>query len=159
MRRCCWRTTRARGIVIAPPIPIEDIVEKHLKLGIEFDDTPKLFGVSRSGLDPDILAAIFFDDHRRRRFHPARRSGEDFADTIGEFKRYRQATRIESPQFIVECRSARGAAYRDLSMLVLPRGHVDKIRRSLDVSNFAQPSPWNGRSSVTSSVTVQLTAR
>jgi hypothetical protein len=29
----------ARGIVIAPPIPIEDIVEKHLKLGIEFDDT------------------------------------------------------------------------------------------------------------------------
>jgi hypothetical protein len=55
---------RARGIVIAPPIPIEDIVEKHLKLGIEFDDTHKLFGVPRSGLDPDILAAIFFDDRR-----------------------------------------------------------------------------------------------
>ena len=33
----------ARGIVIAPPIPIEDIVEKYLKLGIEFDDTHKLF--------------------------------------------------------------------------------------------------------------------
>ncbi|MGH6893807.1 MAG: hypothetical protein ACREEP_16280 [Dongiaceae bacterium] len=55
---------RARSIVIAPPIPIEDIVEKHLKLGIEFDDTHKLFGVPRSGLDPDILAAIFFDDRR-----------------------------------------------------------------------------------------------
>jgi Zn-dependent peptidase ImmA (M78 family) len=54
----------ARGIVIAPPIPIEDIVEKHLKLGIEFDDTHKLFGVPRSGLEPDILAAIFFDDRR-----------------------------------------------------------------------------------------------
>src|ERR1700730_19123711 len=40
----------ARGIVIAPPIPIEDIVEKHLKLGIEFDDTHKLFGMLRSGL-------------------------------------------------------------------------------------------------------------
>jgi hypothetical protein len=40
----------ARGIVIAPPIPIEDIVEKHLKLGIEFDDTHKLFGVPCSGL-------------------------------------------------------------------------------------------------------------
>ena len=26
---------QARNIVIAPPIPIEDIVEKHLKLGIE----------------------------------------------------------------------------------------------------------------------------
>ena len=37
---------RARGVVIAPPIPIEDIVEKHLKLGIEFDDMHQLFGVS-----------------------------------------------------------------------------------------------------------------
>ena len=54
----------ARGIVIAPPIPIEDIVEKHLKLGIEFDDTHRLFGVPRSGLDPDILGAIFFDEAR-----------------------------------------------------------------------------------------------
>jgi hypothetical protein len=54
----------ARRIVIAPPIPVEDIVEKHLKLGIEFDDTHKLFGVPRSGLEPDILAAIFFDDRR-----------------------------------------------------------------------------------------------
>ena len=56
----------ARGIVIAPPIPIEDIVEKHLKLGIEFDDTHKLFGVPRSGLglEPDILGAMFFDDRR-----------------------------------------------------------------------------------------------
>jgi hypothetical protein len=54
----------ARGIVIAPPIPIEDIVEKHLKLGIKFDDIHQLFGVPRSGLEPDILAAIFFDDRR-----------------------------------------------------------------------------------------------
>jgi hypothetical protein len=38
-----------------------------------------------------------------------------------------------SPQFIVECRSARRAAYPDLSMLILPmRGHLDKIRRSLE---------------------------
>ena len=29
---------QARGVIIAPPIPIEDIVEKHLKLGIEFDE-------------------------------------------------------------------------------------------------------------------------
>lgn len=57
---------QARGVVIAPPIPIENIVEKHLKLGIEFDDTHRLFGVPRSGLglDPDILGAIFFDDGR-----------------------------------------------------------------------------------------------
>jgi hypothetical protein len=56
---------QARGVIIAPPIPIEDIVEKHLKLGIEFDDTHRRFGVPReSGQDPDILGAIFFDTKR-----------------------------------------------------------------------------------------------
>ena len=37
----------ARDIVIEPPIPIEDIMEKHLKLGIEFDNTHRLFGIPR----------------------------------------------------------------------------------------------------------------
>lgn len=59
---------RARDLVIEPPIPIEDIVEKHLKLGIEFDDTHDLFGIPRAGLDlgqgPDILGAMFFDEKR-----------------------------------------------------------------------------------------------
>jgi Zn-dependent peptidase ImmA (M78 family) len=57
---------QARGVVIVPPIPIEDIVEKHLKLGVEFNDTHRLFGVPRSGLgfDPDILGAMFFDERR-----------------------------------------------------------------------------------------------
>jgi Zn-dependent peptidase ImmA (M78 family) len=56
----------ARGVVIAPPIPIEDVIEKHLKLRIEFDDTHCMFGVPRSGpgLDPDILGAIYFDERR-----------------------------------------------------------------------------------------------
>ncbi len=58
----------SRNFVITPPIPIEDIVEKHLKLGIEFDDTHRLFGVPRSGLNrgqgPDILGAIYFDEQR-----------------------------------------------------------------------------------------------
>ena len=57
-----------RNVVIEPPIPIEDIVEKHLKLGIEFDDTHDLFGIPRTGLDldqgPDILGAMFFDEKR-----------------------------------------------------------------------------------------------
>jgi hypothetical protein len=57
---------RARSVVIAPPIPIEDIVEKHLKLTIEFDDMHRLLDHPRSGfgLDPDILGAIWFDDRR-----------------------------------------------------------------------------------------------
>lgn len=55
---------QARGVTIAPPIPIEDIVEKHLKLGIEFDDTHRLFGVPRADRRPDILGAIFFAEAR-----------------------------------------------------------------------------------------------
>lgn len=57
---------QARGVTISQPIPIEDIVEKHLKLCIEFDDTHRLFDVPRSGigLDPDILGAMFFDEAR-----------------------------------------------------------------------------------------------
>lgn len=54
----------ARGALITPPIPIEDIVEKHLKLAIEFDDTHRLFGVPRTDAGPDILGAMFFDERR-----------------------------------------------------------------------------------------------
>ena len=54
------------GAAIVLPVPIEDIIEKYLKLGIEFDDTHRRFGVPRSRLDgePDILGAIFFDERR-----------------------------------------------------------------------------------------------
>lgn len=57
---------QARGVVITGQVPIEDIVEKHLKLGIEFDDMHELLGVPRSGLglEPDILGAMFFDERR-----------------------------------------------------------------------------------------------
>ena len=56
----------ARGVRIVRAAPIEDIVEKHLKLGLEFDDMHRLLNHPRSGLslDPDILGAIFFDDRR-----------------------------------------------------------------------------------------------
>ena len=57
---------QARGRVIAPPVPIEDIVEKHLKLRFEFDDTHRLFGLwgLRLNDDPAILGAIYFDEKR-----------------------------------------------------------------------------------------------
>lgn len=57
---------RERGVTIAAPIPIEDIVEKYLKLGIEFDDMHQRLGVPRSGLgfEPDILGAIYLDQKR-----------------------------------------------------------------------------------------------
>jgi hypothetical protein len=57
---------QARGVDVAPPVPVEDIVEKYLKLGVEFDDMHRLINHPRSGLglDPDILGAIWFDDRR-----------------------------------------------------------------------------------------------
>ena len=57
---------QARGVKISPAVPIEDIVEKHLKLGVEFDDMHRLLNHPRSGqgLDSDILGAIFFDERR-----------------------------------------------------------------------------------------------
>ncbi len=57
---------QARGIELRPPIPIEDIVEKHLKLCVEFDDLHRLLGVPRNGLglDPDIFGAIWFESRR-----------------------------------------------------------------------------------------------
>jgi hypothetical protein len=61
MQRRCWPNT----VTVKPPIPIEDIVEKHLKLRFEFDDTHKLFGIPRDPeCDADILGAIFFDEAR-----------------------------------------------------------------------------------------------
>lgn len=55
----------ARNVTITPPVPIEDIVEKHLKLRVEFDDTHKIFDWPRpSGQGVDILGAIFFDEAR-----------------------------------------------------------------------------------------------
>jgi Zn-dependent peptidase ImmA (M78 family) len=45
---------------VKAPIPIEDIVEKHLKLRLEFDDLHRLFGVPR-GIQADIFGAIWFE--------------------------------------------------------------------------------------------------
>src|SRR5579875_223877 len=56
----------ARGIELRPPIPIEDIVEKHLKIRVEFDDLHGVLGVRRSGLglEPDIFGAIWLESGR-----------------------------------------------------------------------------------------------
>ncbi|HLH10959.1 MAG TPA: hypothetical protein VKV77_03650, partial [Methylovirgula sp.] len=56
----------ARGIEVRAPIPIEDIVEKHLKLRVEFDDLHRLLDVPRSGigLDPDMFGAIWLEAGR-----------------------------------------------------------------------------------------------
>jgi hypothetical protein len=58
--------THARGVVLQAPVVVDDIIEKHLKIGVEFDDTHRRFGVPRPdrGASPDILGAIFFDSRQ-----------------------------------------------------------------------------------------------
>jgi Zn-dependent peptidase ImmA (M78 family) len=53
----------AKGVEIRAPIPIEDIVEKHLKLRVEFDDLHRLLGLPRGGfgIEPDIFGAIWLE--------------------------------------------------------------------------------------------------
>ena len=52
----------ARGVTIEPPIPVEDIVEKYLKLRIEFDDMHARHNIPRPpNGQPDILGAIYGD--------------------------------------------------------------------------------------------------
>jgi hypothetical protein len=51
----------AKGVEIKAPIPIEPIIEKHLRLRLEFDDLHRLFGLpggARFGKKPDIFGAI-----------------------------------------------------------------------------------------------------
>jgi hypothetical protein len=56
----------AQRTVVAAPIPIEAIAEKHLKLGLEFDDLHRRLGVPRHGLGlfPDIVGCLFCDTGR-----------------------------------------------------------------------------------------------
>jgi Zn-dependent peptidase ImmA (M78 family) len=51
----------ARGVSLKPPIPIEDIIEKHLKLRLEFDDLHEVLGVPQVGPEPDIFGAIWVE--------------------------------------------------------------------------------------------------
>lgn len=55
---------QARRVQIDRVVPIEGIIEKHLKLGIEFEYMNELFGVSRSGLKPDFFGCISFAGRR-----------------------------------------------------------------------------------------------
>src|SRR5262249_54315538 len=54
---------RAKGLELKAPIPIEDIVEKHLKLRVDFGDLHRLLGVPRGGfgVELDIFGAIWLE--------------------------------------------------------------------------------------------------
>jgi len=137
---------KATGTALTAPVPIDDIVEKHLKLGIEFDDLHRRFGAPNSILaqGPDIIGAIFLSQRRivvdefldpdadpskegRYRFTVAHEvghwrlhrglMGKDIGDVPVE----------DSPQAMVICRSSEAKARVELqadifaSCLLMPR--------------------------------------
>ena len=50
-----------KGGSIKPPVPVEKILEKHLKLTLDFDDLHKRLGIPRSGEEPEVLGALWAD--------------------------------------------------------------------------------------------------
>src|SRR3954454_23197017 len=57
---------QARSVQIDTPVPIEGIIEKHLKLRLEFDDMYQLLGIPRCPflIEPDILGAMVINERR-----------------------------------------------------------------------------------------------
>jgi len=49
------------SITLRAPIPIEEIVEKHLKLRIDFDDLHRVLDLPRTGPEPEVLGALWVD--------------------------------------------------------------------------------------------------
>jgi hypothetical protein len=49
------------GGKLKPPVPVEKVLEKHLKLTLDFDDLHERLGIPRSGEEPDVLGALWAD--------------------------------------------------------------------------------------------------
>ena len=46
---------------IEPPVPVEKILEKHLRLTLDFDDLHERLRIPRSGEEPDVLGALWVE--------------------------------------------------------------------------------------------------
>jgi hypothetical protein len=47
------------GGTIRPPVPIEKVLEKHLRLTLDFDDLHGKLGIPRDGEEPEVLGALW----------------------------------------------------------------------------------------------------
>jgi uncharacterized protein DUF955 len=47
------------GGKIRPPVPVEKILEKHLKLRLDFDDLHGRLGIPKQGQEPQVLGALW----------------------------------------------------------------------------------------------------
>jgi len=56
------RFWQAHDVPLSLPIPIEDILERHLQLSLGFDDLHERFNVPQTGEAPDVLGALFVQE-------------------------------------------------------------------------------------------------
>ena len=104
----------AKGVEIRAPIPIDDIVEKYLKLRVEFNDLRRLFGFP-GGRKPDIFGAIWLksgeiviDESLDPEEHPLKEERYRFTlahEGGGHWRLHRPLVQ-ETRRSIVVCRSS-----------------------------------------------------
>lgn len=160
---------KATGAAVTAPVPIDDIVEKHLKLGIEFDDLHRKFGTPNSVLAqvPDIIGAIFLSQRRivvdeflDPDADPSKEGRYRFtvAHEVGHWRLHRGLMGKDignvpvdnDPQAMVICRSSEAKARVELqadifaSCLLMPRRMVP----SAWIAIFADGRPRALRSSI-----------
>lgn len=51
----------SRGLRLVAPIPVEELLERHLKLTLDFDDLHGKLGVPMSGSEPEVLGALWVE--------------------------------------------------------------------------------------------------
>jgi hypothetical protein len=51
----------ARGLRLTAQIPVEELLEHHLKLTLDFDDLHGKLGVPMSGAEPEVLGALWIE--------------------------------------------------------------------------------------------------
>jgi hypothetical protein len=76
--------SRALRVTVRAPIPIEDIIEKHLKRRIDLGDLHARLGVPRTESEPDILGAIWI--HERQIFIDEWLDPEEYPATEGRYR-------------------------------------------------------------------------
>jgi len=159
----------ASGSGLQAPVPIDDIVEKHLKLGIEFDDLHRRFGAPNSVLaqGPDIIGAIFLSQRRivvdeflDPDADPSKEGRYRFtvAHEVGHWRLHRglmgkdigNVPVEDSPQAMVICRSSEAKARVELqadifaSCLLMPR----RLVHAAWIAAFADGRPRALKSSI-----------
>jgi hypothetical protein len=49
----------SRGRILAAPVPVEEVLEAHLKLALNFDDLHTRLGIPMTGAEPEVFGALW----------------------------------------------------------------------------------------------------